>query len=61
LDILADELRELSKVNSKHPAVPKISAAKITTSGSSKMTQPLPFLSSDSEPPSPPPRGKILL
>nr|CAD2202813.1 unnamed protein product [Meloidogyne enterolobii] len=59
LDILADELRELSKVNSKHPSVPKISAAKITTSGSSKMTQPLPFLSSDSEPPSPPPRGKI--
>uniref|UniRef100_A0A915MPD7 non-specific serine/threonine protein kinase n=1 Tax=Meloidogyne javanica TaxID=6303 RepID=A0A915MPD7_MELJA len=61
LDILADELRELSKVNSKHPAVPKISAAKITTSGSSKMTQPLPFLSSDSEPPSPPPRDSSMV
>uniref|UniRef100_A0A915N8R5 Protein kinase domain-containing protein n=1 Tax=Meloidogyne javanica TaxID=6303 RepID=A0A915N8R5_MELJA len=61
LDILADELRELSKVNSKHPSVPKISAAKITTSGSFKMTQPLPFFSSDSEPPSPPPRDSSMV
>uniref|UniRef100_A0A1I8BE76 non-specific serine/threonine protein kinase n=1 Tax=Meloidogyne hapla TaxID=6305 RepID=A0A1I8BE76_MELHA len=59
LDILADELRELSKINSKH--VPKISAAKITTSGSSKLSQPPPFVSSDSEPPSPPPRDSSMV